>query len=329
MKCLEMRRPIDGLEETLRQAYMLVTSCQSSNVMYRFIMAGNQAQQFRDIRDRIDSFLRIYPIISHIDTRYFIRGLYSRTHPSGAEPEALEEMRESFTSHLDPDSRFKGTASDDNGIESVEARELTVPLAVQVMGMLSCLQRGGIDFGGFFKELKWRHQQLTPYVGSMVMWVQGVLPNGVDVAIKISRTNDKRHLVEFENEIQTIPRLQHANIIKLLGYCIKGDRRILVYEYMPNGSVWDRIHELKDDTLSWPMRFRIIEGIVQGAVYLHQHSRPRVIHRDLKASNIVLDRDMNPRITDFGLAVVLNSDEDEKDMPVAGTLHGSYGHQEE
>ena len=70
------------IEDTLRQAYTLVVSCQQSNTMYSFLMAGTQAQKFRDIRDRIDSYLRVYPLVSHIDTREFITRLYSRAHPS-------------------------------------------------------------------------------------------------------------------------------------------------------------------------------------------------------------------------------------------------------
>jgi len=87
MQRLEIRRPLDGLEDTLRHAYVLVRSCQRSNVMYRFFMAWNQAQKFRDVRDRIDAYLRIYPLISHIDTRYFLSGIYSHTHPSGTQPQ--------------------------------------------------------------------------------------------------------------------------------------------------------------------------------------------------------------------------------------------------
>lgn len=86
----EIRRPLDGLDDTLRQAYMLVTSCQKSNVVYRFIMAGNQAQQFRDVRDRIDSYLRIYPMISHIDTTYLITRHFGRSCPSETNPQVIK-----------------------------------------------------------------------------------------------------------------------------------------------------------------------------------------------------------------------------------------------
>ncbi|RLM69321.1 uncharacterized protein C2845_PM17G14520 [Panicum miliaceum] len=149
----------------------------------------------------------------------------------------------------------------------------------------------------------------------------GVLRNGVAVAIKKGVHESIQRDFEFENELQIIPKFHHANVIKLLGCCIEGDQRILVYEYMPR-SLDKIIQELKaGGFLAWPLRFRIIEGIAQGAVYLHQHSRPRLVHKDLKPANILLDCDMTPRITDFGIAEVLESDEDEKETyEIAGTL---------
>jgi len=151
---------------------------------------------------------------------------------------------------------------------------------------------------------------------------KGILPNGVVIAIKTCSGEHISKRPVFENEVQITSKLHHANIHKLLGCCIEGDNRILVYEYMPRGSLHFMIHELRVGvSLAWPKRFQIIEGIAQGVVYLHQHSRPRIVHGDLKPSNILLDSDMTPRIIDFGLAQVL-SYEDEKDTGwVAGTFY--------
>jgi len=140
MRRPEIQRPLDGLEDTLRQQYMLVASYQQSNIMHRFLMAGNQAQKFHDIRDRIDSYLRIYPLISHIDTRYFLSGLYSCAHPSAPQPQASEEMLESFASHANPGSRTQGSTCKDNDIESVEVQVVTEPIAVEEV------QQDGISF---------------------------------------------------------------------------------------------------------------------------------------------------------------------------------------
>jgi len=150
---------------------------------------------------------------------------------------------------------------------------------------------------------------------------KGVLPNGADVVIKFGNRYSGDKLHEFLNEVQIVPKLQHANIIKLLEFCSEGDNKILVYEYMPRGSLQDIIDELKAGVnLAWPLRFRIIEGITQGLVYLHQHSRLHVVHVDIKPSNILLDCDMTPRIADFGTAEVLSSEEDEKET---STVKGS------
>ncbi|PVH34579.1 hypothetical protein PAHAL_8G253400 [Panicum hallii] len=151
---------------------------------------------------------------------------------------------------------------------------------------------------------------------------KGILPNGVVIAIKFYRGEHISSRAEFENEVQIISKLQHSNIHKLLGCCIEGDSRILVYEYMPRGSLHFIIHELRAGvSLAWPKRFQIIEGIAQGVVYLHQHSRPRIVHGDLKPSNILLDSDMTPRIIDFGLAQVLSYEDETDTVGVAGTLY--------
>ncbi|KAG2563992.1 hypothetical protein PVAP13_8KG341802 [Panicum virgatum] len=152
--------------------------------------------------------------------------------------------------------------------------------------------------------------------GSFGPVYKGVLANGVHVAIKKRRVFPEsiQSDVQFENELQIIPKLQHANVIKLLGCCTEGNERILVYEYMPK--------RLKAGVfLSWPLRCRIIEGIAQGAAYLHHHSRlGSLVHGDLKPGNILLDCDMNPRISDFGLVEVLESEEDEKEIDaISGT----------
>ncbi|CAN6382002.1 unnamed protein product [Urochloa humidicola] len=357
----EIRRPLDGLEDTLWQAYVLVTSCQQSNIMYRFFMAWNQAQKFRDVRDRIDSYLRIYPLISHIDTRYFLSGLYSRAHPSGSHRQASEEVLESFASHANRDSRIQGSTSCDKGIESVEVLAVTEPLALEeqkhygcesaqllpkrkhrfmwlvqraqrdtsmpesIPGLIAQQQTGFIIFK--FSQLAASTNNFSsPNIigrGSYGNVYKGVLPNGVHIAIKTCRGEHIYCQHDFENEVQVIPKLQHANILRLLGCCIEGDHRILVYEYMPKGNLHFIIHELKAGvSLAWPKRFQIIEGIAQGAVYLHQHSRLRIVHGDLKPSNILLDCDMAPRIIDFGLAQVLSSDKNEKEaFRVAGTIY--------
>uniref|UniRef100_A0ACD5X1N3 Uncharacterized protein n=1 Tax=Avena sativa TaxID=4498 RepID=A0ACD5X1N3_AVESA len=155
---------------------------------------------------------------------------------------------------------------------------------------------------------------------------KGVLPHGQEIAVKRLDKASGQGLKELRNELMSVAKLRHNNLTMLLGVCMEGQEKLLVYEYLPNRSLDTLLFAPEIEKrllLPWETRYRIIYGTARGLLYLHEDSQIKIIHRDLKAGNILLDTDMNPKISDFGLARLFNS---EKTSTITSQVVGTLGY---
>ncbi|EAZ04220.1 hypothetical protein OsI_26365 [Oryza sativa Indica Group] len=147
---------------------------------------------------------------------------------------------------------------------------------------------------------------------------------GQEVAVKRMAKGSNQGLEELKNELVLVAKLHHKNLVRLVGFCLEDGERLLVYEYMPNKSLDTLLFDVEQRRqLDWATRSRIIEGVARGLQYLHQDSQKKIVHRDMKASNVLLDADLNPKIGDFGLARLFGQDQT---RDVTNRIVGTFGY---
>ncbi|KAG9133255.1 hypothetical protein Leryth_020748 [Lithospermum erythrorhizon] len=177
-----------------------------------------------------------------------------------------------------------------------------------------------------YKELRVATEDFSPLnkigEGGFGSVYKGKLKNGKIAAIKVLSAKSRQGVREFLTEIRVISDIEHENLVKLYGCCVEKDQRILVYNYLENNSLAHTLLGAGHSSIqfSWPTRRKICVGVARGFAYLHEEVRPYIVHRDIKASNILLDKDLTPKISDFGLAKLIPHDMTHVSTRVAGTI---------
>ncbi|KAL6653681.1 hypothetical protein ACP70R_008605 [Stipagrostis hirtigluma subsp. patula] len=273
-----MRDTLEDLAESLERALELVAACQRRPKLRRLLGAGDMAKKLGRVQDDIVRKLTL----GNFATNLQLTIMLTNVHSAGAAAATALPSR--------PQDNDTSDVEEDEAVawELARTLEFTFYDLSQVLEATSNFSEGNkIGLGGFGPVYKGRFR------------------DGTEIAVKRLGSRSGQGFNEFQKEFQVSPKLQHINVVRLLGCCKEGEEKILVYEYLPNKSLDSFIFdETRRATLDWNKRLSIIEGIAQGLLYMQKYSRVHVIHRDIKASNILLDREMNPKISDFGLAKI-------------------------
>ncbi|CAN6372052.1 unnamed protein product [Urochloa humidicola] len=316
MRRPEIRRPLAGLDDALREAHELVMACQDKSAVYRLVLAGRQAERFRDVQSRIDSYLLLFPVISHIDITRRLDRIYNILLPNdtaaGPSTTALSIPQIAVDDSLNsPKINWKK------------------PHDVQVFTFMELAQAtNNFAPGNMIGE------------GGLARVYKGCLPDGREVAIKRMDGNNRFISEYFTAEVTILHSVSHEHIVRLFGYCVLQEKRrqflpkfwkknenqghLLVYEFVENRSLHIHLHgqtSMSPVTTSWKMRIEILLGVSRAIEYLQTYAERPVIHRDIKSSNILLDASWAPRLADFSLALAWEGPDHE-----ASSACGTYGY---
>ncbi|KAF6989786.1 hypothetical protein CFC21_007078 [Triticum aestivum] len=314
------RRPLEQLGSALRRCYALVTACQDCGYLRRLFLGARMADELRAAQHEIDMFIRLIPLIALLDNST------ADSRRVKAHEGVLTVVTDSSNRHIRLPNKVATELCDIGEqpfVGKVDLREQNIVDIEELVELCTRMEEACAGFTRFdFCQILDATENFSEKMiigwGGFGRVYKGWLPGGLNVAIK--RADEHAAMVEVNSELQ-LAKLQHANVIRLLGWCIHGKERILVYEFMQNGSL-DRYlcDRTKGPLLNWSKRFKIITGLTEGIFYLHKHSMFWLVHRDLKPHNVLLDCNMLPKIADFGSARALSSDvAEERTGRVMGT----------
>ncbi|KAE8787788.1 putative serine/threonine-protein kinase-like protein CCR3 [Hordeum vulgare] len=330
---LEAARQMAGLGDTLREAHELLQSCQRSSAAYHFFMAGRKAVRFREMQNKIDFYLLLFPVTSHIGIARRLDRIYKLLDTTGAGAEAGGEP-----STLPQSTELQSTV--------VVVEQEVVPYEIRKFTFAEIV--AATDY--FARVLE---------IGTYIGLYRGRLHDGREVTVKRNRDCPSYLFEElFRTEMDILPRLQHKHIVRLLGSCVtaKKDKRLstipqqkkkrllswwrkepkepewlIVYDCKANGTLFDHLlHDrgpsvLSPVTVSWKMRIEVLLGVSRAVEHMHCHANPPIIHRCIKSQNILFDATWVPLVSGFGSSVVWDMASSESGMTFAG-IHGTFGY---
>ncbi|KAM0871047.1 hypothetical protein ACQ4PT_039647 [Festuca glaucescens] len=331
------RRPLEQLRGALRRCYALVSACQDCGYLRRLLLGARMTEELRAAQHEIDMFIRLIPLIALVDNSTDNRLVK-------VDEGMLSVVTNSSNSHTRSDNFhyvvFSTRASEFTKVRVQRATKLcnvgdqpfvgTVDLQEQklfdieeLVELCTRIEEACVGFAkfNFFQIVDATNnfpEKTIIGCGGFGTVYKGQLPDGLMVAVK--RLDKHATIFDFDSELQ-LAKLQHINLVRLLGWCVHGKERIFVYEFLQNGSLDHYISDrTKGPLLDWSKRLKIIAGLTEGFVYLHRGSMFWIVHRDLKPHNILLDNNMIPKIADFGSARALSSDvAEERTSKVVGT----------